>query len=184
MSGSIGGAGGHHINSAEIMAWVAQHSGEMGAQVNDSMMQANARVDQLKSLSELKATMSGAHDLVGYNKAAAEIDNFLEANADSPEIEHFKKQLEPIRDAFKQAMQDVMDGSGTMKTIDEAVGLHRAEWIATVDSTSETIKKEDQMGMLSLQESTSQLNQAFQQASNVMQSMHSASMAVLGNIRA
>jgi hypothetical protein len=195
MSGSIGGAGGHHINSAEIMAWVAQHSGEMGALVNDSMMEAKDRVDQLKDLSKIKTSLTAAKANCDFGSVASQMDAFLKANEGAPNFEDLKQQVGAIKDALSFAQgqikalkddtgMDLLAQKTATEAIEQGVVPHISEWIATIDGVSEGIKKDDQMGMLSLQEATSQLNQSFQQASNVMQSLHSAAMAVLGNIRA
>jgi hypothetical protein len=179
MAGNID-ASGRCFNNGELMLWLAEHMGKVGEEIRNEMCNAEERVEAMNDMSDLKTALNdylqGNHP-----EDLAEIEAFLAKHADNPFLKDVVGLLTEASSALKSAIneEDAKFLPGWVAKVNQTIPAA----IGAMQSKIDGLAKDDQLGMIRLQDATSRSNQAMQMASSVMASRNGAALAVIGNIR-
>jgi hypothetical protein len=194
-----------------INSWCAEHMQSMQKVQRDAMNDEDRRTNTIKELTDIKAILQDAKDGVpnATGKAAVAIDKFVADHKDDPDLAGIMKSLQSTKDRLDGAQtefvagsalnsggltkmkqgdysggsSDVSSGAGMMADASTKAKTGLDGDLVSIQGVIDELTKGNQMGMLDIQESNSQMNQVFQTASNIASSRATAAQTAVGNIR-
>jgi hypothetical protein len=192
----------NYISSSDLEVWMEQKTEELYYNLRSSMDTSNDRAEAEKELNQIKSDLtaagkSGADPTAIRDEMVATIKKFKDEFPDVAQA--LQGTLDILNDRIKTANsgaipQDpvvVTDRSGNQVTIarpaiapdpaklttDEAT-----DWCKTISDCVDGLGKDDQLGMINIQEFNSQINQTKQIASALMDSMDKSANAIISHI--
>lgn len=184
---TINHASGSYMSNAEIIGWMQAKTGGLYQKMKDAMEVSDSRADLEEAINEAKGLImqgqgQGHADPILVSQKLQEIkekfgDSFPEA-IDS--LEHVAGELSK---RFENAGADPYPTEGNNKTalvhIDEK---DATRWSQELGDLVGTLGKDDQLGMINIQEFNAQINQAKQTASALIDAANKSSSAIINNI--
>ncbi len=182
-----------YVSNDSIIAWMETKTSGEYASLSDSMDLANTRADQEQTLNDIKELIVSSKTNGGDAKdLRAAVSDALQKYEDDPEM---TKALQPISDSIEKAYSDAEGSSSTTSTstsgdtsnnaITTTVTINddqRKAWGDDIDAALDPMGKQDQLGMIDIQQMTSEINQAKQIASAILDSADSAAKAIINHI--
>jgi hypothetical protein len=174
------------LSTLQIMQWAAEHSGKMAENLQDDMKAANLRQDKIKVLSDLKTSMS---DIGNFDDSAGrtglvnlkeEIQRKINENSDLAHV------LGPIVTDLDHEIAS-LDKNGKWDDVKGTIGGYASEggkWGSALSNEIDDYRKDDEMGMIEIQDQVSKLQQTQQLASNLISVLNETNKSIVGNIRA
>jgi hypothetical protein len=196
-----------YMSNDEIMAWMEQRTDDLYTNMRDAMSGASNRADAEAALDQIKAALQNSS-----GKDATQVTQMInDAIAKYPDVPEVAKVLQPMADklngefstAQAQATQAQLElasnqavgsprnlfAQATVQSLkDQAtvkVNIDSGDsdtWGKQIDSTVQDLGKEDQLDMINIQEFNSEINQAKQTASALMDASDKSSEAVISHI--
>jgi len=201
---SINAATGYMSNEA-ILAWMEDKTEGLYDHMRDAMQGANTRSDAESALDDIKAAIVNdkGKDATHVQQM---INDALTKYADVPEV---AQVLQPMADKLNgeftkaktdainaQVAQTVLGASGTAvsSTLIQAfqevstpktvtIGSDDSDaWSKQIDNAVDALGKQDQLDMIDIQEFNSEINQAKQTASGLMDAADKSASAIINHI--
>jgi hypothetical protein len=184
------------MSDSEIMAWMEQKTDGLYQTMRDSMNVANDRADLESQLGDLQGLLADTKNGTATPaQVLAKLNQLLAKSQQFPEV---AQMLQPMHDAlvqrFQQAASDAAmynaqhkDDAGFVPKKPGAVGITSAEadtWAGQLKDKVDYLGKQDQLGLINIQDVNSQINQTKEIASNLIDSENKSASAVVANIRA
>lgn len=186
--------------NTDLVAWASQHTEAMGKAMQDAMEGADARQDETEQISKIQASLERAKAEGNPNyitEAKGELDKLF---AEHPDMKSLLGDLyAQVSDAdWKFRTKDGTTDYSSAKSYGDAAGSKAwgeaidtlnasmgsdGAWTTMLGAANESIKKDDDKGMLTIQNLNAQIQQAQQLASNLISSNDQTAMACVGNIR-
>jgi hypothetical protein len=196
-----------YMSSASIEAWMEQKTSSLYQQMGDAMDSSNRRADAETALNDIKAKILATKDNGGNaGDLQAEINTTLQEYKDLPEV---TKVLQLLADKLAEqaapppaspAPSGTQSGwswswSGSTSQVSAAlraalqppvaikVSSDEADaWSKSIGDTVDGFSRQDQLGMINIQEFNSEINQAKQIASALMDSSSKTNDNIISHI--
>jgi hypothetical protein len=197
----------NYLSSSSIDAWMEQKTDALYGQMRDSMDTSNRRTDAETALNDIKAKLLAAKDS-GSNadEVRAAINDTLAEYKDVPEV---VQALKPLADTLTTKYQAAIDaakgwvgtltnnGSGAHGVYSYSQPSHSTQhdpapvklskdevddMTKTIGDTVDGLGKQDQLGLINIQELNSEINQAKQIASALLDSASKSADAIISHI--
>lgn len=178
----------NYLSDGEIMAWMESKTEGMYGIMRSAMDTADQRTELESELGDLKATLAGVKDnKLSMQDAESTVASLIAKYQAFPEV---VGMLQPMDDALKAALHpapwqpsssDIFQShtpppSGvTHATLDA--------WCSQIDDKLSYLGKQDQLGLITLGDMNSQINQTKQIASNLIDGINKSSSAIIANLR-
>jgi len=197
----------NYLSSSSIDAWMEQKTDSLYGQMRDSMDTSNRRADAENALNDIKAKLLAAKDSGSdADEVRAAINNALAEYKDVPEV---RETLQPLADTLTTKYQAAIDaakgwvgtlpnnGSGAHGTYNYSQPSHTAphdpapvklskdevdDMTKTVGDAVDGLGKQDQLGLINIQELNSEINQAKQIASALLDASSKSADAIISHI--
>ncbi len=186
------------ISSSSLEAWMEQKTDDLYGSLRGAMDTSNDRADAEKALNKIKA------DLVDAGKSGAEPSAIRKEMQDA--IDKYKDEFPAVADALQpklNILNDRITASHTPVTSGYWQDSHKGrvwvaqsppvppakittddakDWGVAIGDAVDGLGKDDQLGMINIQEFNSQINQTKQIASALLDSMDKSTNAIIGHI--
>ncbi|MEP7053003.1 MAG: hypothetical protein ABJB12_21745 [Pseudomonadota bacterium] len=183
----------NYMSSSSIEAWMEQKTEDLYGSMRGAMDTSNTRADAEQALNNIKAAILNAQkNGTDARELQTAIADTLKQYGDIPEV---IKVLTPIETDLTQRIAKA-DGPQTygkdfyQRTIQPKPGqipvkLEKGDsdnWTQEINDTVDGLGKQDQLGMINIQEFNSQINQTKQIASALMDAADKAANAIISHI--
>ena len=189
-------ASSNYMSSLTIESWMEQKTDGLYGDMGQSMDVSNRRGAAEEELNKIKDMTVAAKGKDG-NALLAEVTSAMSEYSDIPEV---ATALQPLFDGLNAQSQTVNEkdqtagvavsgtpvssGSGSMTTgapfnVD---GTNADDWSAGIGHAVDALGKQDSLGLINIQEFNSQINQARQIASALLDSTNKTSDSIINHI--
>jgi hypothetical protein len=192
----------NYLSSSSIDAWMEQKTDSLYGQMRDSMDTSNHRADAENALNDIKAKLLAAKDSGGdANEVRAAIDDALAEYKDVPEV---AQVLQPLHDTIAAKYKASVDAAnkpvtnnggahGYHPSSSDPPALHAPppvdlsnneidDMTKTIGDGVDALGKQDQLGLINIQELNSEINQAKQIASALLDASSKSADAIISHI--
>jgi hypothetical protein len=197
----------NYLSSSSIDAWMDQKTDSLYGQMRDSMDTSNRRADAENALNDIKAKLLAAKDSGSdADEVRAAINDALAEYKDVPEV---REALQPLADTLSTKYQAAIDaakgwvgtpinnGSGAHGMYNYSQPSHTTpndpapvklskdevdDMTKTIGDAVDGLGKQDQLGLINIQELNSEINQAKQIASALLDASSKSSDAIINHI--
>ncbi|HEX3773636.1 MAG TPA: hypothetical protein VHV51_04175 [Polyangiaceae bacterium] len=181
-----------YMSNEDIMTWMQEHTDQLYTNMRDDMSGANHRADAESALDAIKAELQNSSGKDA-SKVTGLINDALKKYGDIPDV---LSVLQPMADKFNgeyttaqtqatnaQTTIDQINQSGNTSWIKQLVvqsmqsktvvavnidSTDATNWATQIDNKVDALGKQDQLDMINIQELNSEVNQAKQTASALM----------------
>jgi hypothetical protein len=179
----------NYMSSETIEAWMEQKTEGLYGQMGDAMDVSNRRAAAEQEMTHIKGMLADAKNNSGDVTAVnEEINNALDEYKDVPELVQtlgaVSQGLSLARDSTAAPSKDTggyIEASPASSVIKASSG-QIDDWTKTIGDTVDGLGKQDQLGLINIQEFNSQINQAKQIASALMDASDKAANAIISHI--
>ncbi|HEY2410236.1 MAG TPA: hypothetical protein VGI10_29730 [Polyangiaceae bacterium] len=204
----------NYMSDSEIMAWMEQKTEGLYQSMRDSMDVANRRADLESALGDMQGLLADTKTgEASADQVYAKMGDLLDQYKDFPEVTQMLEPMYATMTtqrnaAGQQAAQVAATNEHNAQLqqayIDQHPGQHPPDfgaqqptpppfsvsaadadaWGAQMKDKVDYLGKQDQLGLINIQDVNSQINQAKEIASNLIDSQNKSASAVVANIRA
>jgi hypothetical protein len=174
-------------SSSSLMSWLITHNNDLNSSLDSAMHQGDLNVGVQKELKDLENHMK---DVVnhGYGNVAQEMADFIQKHQGDPECAAISQQLAPMQAAYAKAQQDWQTNEKTCSGADliqkrADLASSMSGKVSDLESMLDSMKKMDELQMTRINDLSSQRNQAFQLASNMMAGTNQVLGGLINNIK-
>jgi len=186
----------NYMSSFTIESWMEQKTEGLYGDMGQSMDVSNRRAAAEEELNKLKDMTLAAKGKDG-NALLVEVNSALSEYSDIPEV---AAALQPMADGLTAQSQKAndanmtpgkstsgyVDSSGSGSTTKGAPfnvdGTNADDWGAAIDHSVNALGKQDALGLINIQEFSSEINQAKQIASALLDSSNKTSDSIINHI--
>jgi phage-related protein len=198
-----GGSG--YISNGELLAWLANVTGDKWGELREEMMTTDARHELMEDLGNLKTEFDKAADTKNTStlgETIADLKAKYAGTNDEAKIDALVADLEPVVARVDQAYDQVKtvtnttyDADGNARTETFKIGEDYADdlnddligqletWSDDVQNKVDRLGRDDQLALIRIQELQSNISQQVSLASNLIKSDDQAKSAVIMNIK-
>jgi F0F1-type ATP synthase membrane subunit b/b' len=174
----------NYMSNADILAWMETKTDSMYGQMTSAMQASDRNADAEAALNKVKEDIANAQNAPD-RECAAIHDDVNDALAKYGDIPGVKDALQPIADILNgcYGTADPVNCADPAST--KSVPLfkgHADAWPKTIDGTLADLGKKDQLALINIQEFNSQINQAKQTASALMEAADKSANAIINHI--
>ena len=191
----------NYMSSSSIEAWMETKTEDLYGSMRGAMDESNNRADAEQALNDIKAKIQNAQkDGTDATALQQEISDTLKQYQDVPEL---VKVLTPIEADLTTRTNAAVDAANqpahglwqTVNVITQTTGpgtgvpapvkLSQSDsdtWTKEIGDTVDGLGKQDQLGLINIQEFNSQINQTKQIASALLDAADKASNAIISHI--
>jgi hypothetical protein len=192
---SVEAAGSNYMSDAEIMAWMESKTEGLYGAMRDSMDVAQDRSDLESGLGDLKQKLAGTQDgTVSADQVFSLVKDLLDKSQAFPEVHQMLQTMSDQLAAGQKASQTLttttinvlgIDITGPVRPPAFAIAASTVtSWTSQITDKLDVLGKQDQLGLINIQDVNSQINQTKQIASNLIDAENKSASAVVANIRA
>jgi hypothetical protein len=185
-----------YMSSFTIESWMEQKTDGLYGDMGQSMDVSNRRADAEEELNKIKDMTAAAKGKDG-NALLAEVNSALSQYSDIPEV---VTALQPMADGLTAQSQTaneknmtpgvavsgtaVSSGSGSTTTGApfNVASADSDNWIAGIGHSVDALGKQDALGLIDIQEFSSEINQSKQIASALLDSTNKTSDSIINHI--
>ena len=186
----------NYMSSFSIESWMEQKTDGLYGDMGQSMDVSNRRADAEEELNKIKDMTVAAKGKDG-NALLAEVDSALSEYSDIPEV---AIALQPMADGLLAQSQKANDanmtpGKSTSGYVDSSGsgtsakgapfnvdGASADNWSAGIGHSVDALGKQDSLGLINIQEFNSEINQAKQIASALLDASNKTSDSIINHI--
>jgi len=197
---------GSYMSNDEIMAWMQQRTDDLYTHMRDSMSGASNRADAENALDKIKAAMQN-----NSGKDASQVTQMInDALKKYPDVPEVAQVLQPMADKLNGEYKDAQASADAAKARLAAleatpmsslvrtllvqtyqshttvnINLDKDDvdnWGKQIDDAVQNLGKQDQLDMINIQELNSEINQAKQTASALMDAADKSAQATINHI--
>lgn len=168
------------MDTSSIQAWIAAHTHQLSSDIRSEMRDAEQRRGMIRALNELRADVARCGESAVHLKPARErLERLVEQY---PELEGtFATMLFELGwEEDKYRGRDYDEGE---KEFLERYSSPDGKWGSAIRGAIDAIGETNQMGLISIQDLSSKLQQAQQLGSNLVSAINQTQMAIINNIR-
>jgi len=201
MSNTVSGS--NFISNSEILAWMQKKTDGIYGNMRDAMDTSNARADAEDALNDIKSQFlqmktngkdatevnAAIHQAMAtYGEEFPEINKCLESfakelddrfAAEAGKVEAQRVWVVPEGFDKRQGHWETRGGTPQPVNLDEKT---IDDWCKAIGDKVDALGKQDQLGLINIQEFNAQLNQAKQTASALMDAADKAANAIISHI--
>jgi len=176
-----------YMSNEDIIAWMQEKTTNLYSNMSESMAGADNRADAESALNAIKAALVNDK-----GKDATEvqqmIDDALTKYGDIPEV---AKLLQPMQDELKTNFEansggSYLDSNGTRQTVpprETTISSDESDhWSQQIGEAVDALGKQDQLSMINIQEFNSEINQAKQTASALLDAADKSANTIINHI--
>lgn len=171
---------GSGVSNFALIEWATEHTAGMNKQMDEMMAKADDRSDETDAVSKIKEDLSAASpDPEKVIEAKKKLDALLEAHPDLAD------DLAGLKQSLDFEAGKVAGGAG-IDSVGSAYAQYAGadgQWTTALNGVSESLKKDDDQGMLAIQNLNAEIQQAQQMASNLMSSNNQTISALINGIK-
>jgi hypothetical protein len=188
----------NYMSNDQIIAWMEKKTDDQYGRLENSMDVANARATEEQDLNDIKTLIVDSKTNGGDAQALSDAVNAaIDKYKDDPEA---LKVLGPIQSTLKDEYDAASDaassstsyssGGSSMVSLTQTstpapvtiTDDQRDAWGKSIDGTISDLSKQDELGMVDIQELNSEINQAKQLASALMDSADKSATSIIDHI--
>jgi hypothetical protein len=182
----------NYMSNSSIEAWMEQKTEGLYGSMGDAMDTSDRRADAERELNKIKSLLTDAKSKgCDATTAYTETQAALAEYADVPEL---VQALGPIAEDLSEANEvNVPMGTAQSGFITATTSPGAAQpltvqssqidgWVSSIGDTVDGLGKQDQLGLINIQEFNSQINQTKQIASALMDAADKAAEAIINHI--
>lgn len=181
------------ISTDSILVWAQQHAEAIGEQLMTEMHSSDQRQAELDSLNKLKSLVGDAKNRTSaLGEAQTEIHDML---AKYPDLESelgrmsvdLDNEVAKYTNNGTTGFRDYIVGGDGKPGEKEAIADYvspNGKWGSAIDGAMDSLRHEDSLQMINIQNLASKLDQADRLGSNLISVLNDADKSVISNIRA
>jgi hypothetical protein len=171
------------ISTEGIAAWSAEHAEKMGKELTTDMLASERRQDALAALNELKQVMAkAANGCDGLPEFQQKVDEAIKQYPELGEpLAILSASLAFENDKYTKLGRDYDPGE---KTTIQGYASAGGQWGSAIDGAMDSLRHEDSLDMIRIQDLASKLDQAERLGSNLISILNDSDKSVIANIRA
>ena len=188
----------NYMSNDQIIAWMEKKTDDQYGRLEDSMDVANGRATEEQDLNDIKTLIVDSKTNGGDAQALSDAVNAaMDKYKDDPEA---MKVLGPIQSTLKDEYDAASDAASTSTSYSSGGSAmvsvsqtstpapvkitddQRDAWGKSIDGTISDLSKQDELGMVDIQELNSEINQAKQLASALMDSADKSATSIIDHI--
>jgi hypothetical protein len=193
----------NYMSNAEILEWMQDKTGDMYANMSSAMSSADRNGDAEAALNKIRGDIANTKvgsddgiairdevnaalheygDVPGVKDALQPIANKLNADYATPQYTPAEAWANAVNNAAGRFGVTVPVAVGTAPPVVKISSDEVDSWTKSIDNTVSDLGKSDQLALINIQEMNSEINQAKQTASALMDSANKSSNDIISHI--
>jgi len=188
-------SGSGYISNGELLAWLANVTGDKWGELRGEMMNTDARHELMEDLGHLKTEFDKAadtQDVSTLRQTVADLQAKYEGTSEQAKVDELCKGFLTEIDKTEAAGARFEDAEGPFESTDAAADaaaqkarlLGQLEtWADDVQNKVDRLGRDDQLGLIRIQELQSNISQNVSMTSNLIKTDDQAKTAIIMNMK-